>query len=223
MLVFASLGPVTARICCHYIEIHHLPYFTIYQTDSELMSPTRMSNPGAEADLEMQLNPFRWELEIADPTLSDRTSLERGRRTERGALDVLLPGPAKPREPEACEPEPERKAAVRGGGQRDEDHLGERKEGPQGSHGQVRWFLEDQRKAVAVSGSSPSAAASSRQQVVSKKKEMDIIIVIQIILLCFHYVSFSVCMLSMPSVARSVTTLSSHELCAALLTYFPLF
>ena len=148
MLVFASLGPVTARICSHYIEIQNLPYFTIYQTDSELMSPTRMSDPGAEADLEMQLNPFRWEMEIADPTLSDRTSSERGRRTERGALDFLLPGPAKPREPEACEPEPERKAAVRGGGQRDEDHLGERKEGPQGSHGLVRWFLEDQRKAV---------------------------------------------------------------------------
>ena len=41
---------------------------------------------------------------------------------------------------------------------------------------------------------------------------MDIIIVIQIILVCFHYVSFSVSMLSMPSVARSVTTMSSHEL-----------
>ena len=169
MLVFASLGPVTARICSHYIEIQHLPYFTIYQTDSELMSPTRMSDPGAEADLEMQLNPFRWELEIADPTLSDRTSSERGRRTERGALDVLLPGPAKPREPEACEPEPERKAAVRGGGQRDEDHLGERKEGPQGSHGLVRWFLG--RPEEGGGGIEIQTFSSSQQQLTSRQKE----------------------------------------------------
>ena len=171
MLVFASLGPVTARICSHYIEIQHLPYFTIYQTDSELMSPTRMSDPGAEADLEMQLNPFLWEMEIADPTLSDRTSSERGRRTERGALDVLLPGPAKPREPEACVPEPERKAAVRGGGQRDEDHLGERKEGPQGSHGLVRWFLEDQRKAVRWRYRDPDLQQQQQQQLSSRQKE----------------------------------------------------
>ena len=169
MLVFASLGPVTARICSHYIEIQHLPYYTIYQTDSELMSPTRMSDPGAEADLEMQLNPFLWEMEIADPTLSDRTSSERRRRTDRGALDVLLPGPVKPREPEACEPEPERTAAVRGGGQRDEDHLGERKEGPQGSHGLVRWFLG--RPEEGGGGIEIQTFSSSQQQLTSRQKE----------------------------------------------------
>ena len=189
MLVYASLGPVTARICCHYIEIYNLPD-TIYQTDSESVPPPLTSDLGKEEIPEMLLNTFSWFMEIVSLGHKVRTSSERGLWTNPTRLTSSLPDQPSPKKPEASEPVPERTAAVRGGGQRG-DRLGETKEW-QGPHGKVcDGSLEDHGKAAAVSGSTP---VSSKQQSAKKTYENGYNIVIQIVLsMFFHYVTLALC------------------------------
>ena len=165
-LVQVPLGQVTALRCSHYIEIYNLPD-TIYQTDSESVPPPLTSDLGKEEIPEMLLNTFSWFMEIVSLAHKVRTSSERGLWTNPTRLTSSLPDQPSPKKPEASEPVPERTAAVRGGGQRDEDHLGERKEGPQGSHGQVWWFLG--RPEEGGGGIGIQSFSSSQQQAASRQ------------------------------------------------------